>query len=117
MLQNVIIGWIARRALELGGLAGAGLTAWNNLPPTTQDAILMVLGRNWETITLGALAPIGVSLWGYVWSALSTFKPQVVTTDKRQIPIEKDSRAASQIEAVAATAPKPRTLWERLTQR
>src|SRR5690606_8220368 len=86
MFQNVIIGWIARRALEIGGLVGALLTAWNNLPPGTKDAILMVLGRNWETITLGALAPIAISLWGYVWSALSTFKPQVITADKRQIP-------------------------------
>lgn len=117
MFQNVIIAWITRRVLEIGGLLGALLTAWNNLPSETQNAILMVLGRNWETITLGALAPIGLALWGYVWSALSTFKPQVVTADKRQIPIDGKSQSASRIEAEAVVAPKPRTLWERLTSR
>jgi hypothetical protein len=117
MFQNVIIGWIARRALEFGGIIGAALTAWNNLPPATQDAILSVLGRNWETITLGALAPIALSLWGYVWSFLSTVKPQVVTADKRQIPVAPETYAASRIEAEAIAAPKPRTLWERLTSR
>lgn len=115
MFQNVIIGWLARRALEIGGIVGAGLTAWNNLPPATQEAILSVLGRNWETITLGALAPIALSAWGYIWSALSTFKPQVVTADKRQISLPKDSIEQTKVEVIAKSAPKPRTLWERLT--
>ncbi len=115
MFQNVIIGWLARRALEIGGIVGALLTAWNNLPPATQEAILSVLGRNWETITLGALAPIALSIWGYVWSFVSTRAPQVVTTEGKKIPIAPNTRAASEIEAKAVTAPRPRTLWERLT--
>lgn len=115
MFQNVIMGWLARRALEIGGIVGAGLTAWNNLPPATQEAILSVLGRNWETITLGAIAPIALSVWGYVWSALSTFKPQVVTADKRQISLTRDSIEQTKVEVIAKSAPKPRTLWERLT--
>ncbi|UXN69894.1 hypothetical protein N8A98_22245 [Devosia neptuniae] len=115
MFTNVILGWFARRALEIGGLIGAALTAWNGLPPVTQDAILLVLGRNWEGITLGALVPIAFSLWGYVWSYMSTVKPQVVTADKEQIPLTRTG--AAEAEAVAKLAPRPRTLWERLTQR
>lgn len=115
MFQNVIIGWLARRALEIGGLVGALLTAWNNLPPATQDAILAILGRNWQTITLGALAPIAVSIWGYVWSFLSTKAPQVVTTEGKKLPLT--PTGSKEAEAVARLAPAPRTLWDRLTSR
>ncbi|HTN63512.1 MAG TPA: hypothetical protein VL147_18485 [Devosia sp.] len=115
MFQNVILGWLARRALEMGGLIGAALTAWNNLPPATQDAILAILGHNWQTITLGALVPIAVSLWGYVWSLLSTIKPQVVTNSRQQIPLS--PVGATEAEAIAKLRPKPRTLWDRLTSR
>lgn len=113
MLQNVIIGWIVRRFLEIGGTVGTLLTAWNNLPPATQEAILQVLGQNWQTITLGALAPIGAALWGYVWSALSTFKPQVVTSGRKQIALS--AVGAKEAEAIAKLRPARRTLWERLT--
>ncbi|KKC39492.1 hypothetical protein WH87_04645 [Devosia epidermidihirudinis] len=112
MFQNVIIGWLARRILEIGGLIGAGLTAWNNLPPATQEAVLSILGNNWEQITLGALVPLGAMLWGYVWSALSTFKPQVVTSDGKRIALSRTG--AAEAEAIAKLRP-PRTLWERLT--
>lgn len=111
MFTNVILGWIARRVLEIGGLIAAGLTAWNNLPPGAQEAILLVLGGNWQGITLATL----VSLWGYAWSYLSTVKPQVVTAEKKQIPLT--PTGAAEAEAIAKLAPRPRTLWERLTQR
>ncbi|WP_323012883.1 hypothetical protein [Devosia sp.] len=116
MFQNVIIGWLMRRALEIGGIVGAGLTAWNNLPPATQEAILSILGHNWQSITLGALAPIAVSLWGYVWSALSTFKPQVVI-DGKQVPMPRIPDATRTLveESARTAAAQPRTLWERLT--
>lgn len=114
MFQNVIIGWLARRALEIGGIVGAGLTAWNNLPPATQEAILSVLGRNWETITLGALAPLALSVWGYVWSFLSTRAPQVVTTEGKKLPLT--PVGSKEAEAIASLAPKPRSIAERLAE-
>lgn len=107
--------WIIRRILELGGLAGAALTGWNSLPPATQEAILAVLGARWQEVTLGTLAALVPSIWGYVWSFLSTIKPQVVTADHEQIPLTKTG--AREAEAVAKLAPKPRTLWDRLTSK
>lgn len=113
LFTGLVAQWIIRRLMEVGGIVGAFLTAWNNLPPTTQDAVLLILGRNWETITLGALVPIALSLWGYAWGAISTFKPQVVTADKQQIPLT--PTGAREAEAVAKLAPRARTLWDRLT--
>jgi hypothetical protein len=46
MFSNVIVGWIARLGLEVGGLLGALLIAWNNLPPVTQEAILAISYRS-----------------------------------------------------------------------
>lgn len=117
MFSNVIIGWAARRALELGGILGAGLTAWNGLPPHVQEAVLLVLGRNWEAVTLGALAPLAFSVWGYVWSFLATKAPQVVTTDGNKVVLDKQSASARQADAVAAGAKPARTLFERLFKR
>lgn len=116
MFQNVIIGWISRRVLELGGIVGFLLSAWNNLTPETQAAVLAILGHNWQAITLGALAPIAVSLWGYVWSFLSTRKPQVVI-DGKQVAMPRIPDATRTIveESARTAAAKPRTLWERLT--
>lgn len=108
--------WVLRRIMELGGLVGALLAAWNQLPPEAQGAILALLGRNWEQITIGSLIPLAVMLWGYVWSLLSTIKPQVVIDGKQvAMPrIASDKQTIVQ-EAARSAAAKPRTLWERLT--
>lgn len=117
MFQNVIVGWFARRALELGGIFGVLWTIYSNLSPASQAAIERLLTGQWQEVTLGALFPIGIALWGYVWSFMSTKKPQVVTADAKQIPITPNTQAASRIEAEAVVAPKPKTLWERLTSK
>lgn len=118
MFQNVIVGWAARRALELGGLVGFLYSFYLALPPYAQAAIGRILGGDAApehyAIALGAIA---IAAWGYIWSFRSTVTPQVVTSDKQQIPIKPNTQAASKIEAQAAVAPKPKTLWERLTGR
>lgn len=114
MFQNVIIGWLTRRGLELGGLAAAGIAWYLNQPPATQDAINRIFTGGWREVPIGIYLGIGAALWGYVWSFQSTVKPQVVTADKKQIAIQPNTRAASKIEAEASVAPKPRTLWERI---
>lgn len=112
-----IIGlWLFRRALEMGGIIGAILAAWNGLPPGIQDAVLMLLSRNWENITLGALIPIAVAAWGYIWSFISSIRPQVVA-DGKQIMIEAGSTAESKVKVIAQSAPKPRTLLEHLADK
>jgi hypothetical protein len=91
MLNNVILGWLLRRAMEIGGLVGtAALTAfgiWNSLPPGAQDAFMSLLSRNWEGVTLGDLWPLAVAIWGYAWSFRSTVKDQVVSNGK-QVPLD-----------------------------
>lgn len=86
-LSSVVVKWWLRRFLELGGLVGTGLTAWNNLPPALQDTVLSFLSAKWETITLGSLVPILISLWGYGWSFISTKRPQVVV-DGKTVPLK-----------------------------
>jgi len=81
--MNLILFWLGRRALELGGLAGALLTVWQHLPVGTQNAIVALLSAKWETVTIGSLAPLAVALGGYVWSFVATIRPQVVSGGKK----------------------------------
>ena len=87
MLNNVIIGWLIRRALEIGGLVGSvvmvGLDIWNSLPPAAQDAVMSLLSRNWEGITLGSLVPLAMAIWGYAWSFKATVQDQAVANGKK----------------------------------
>lgn len=87
IFTNVIFGWFLRRGLELGGLFGAIWVMYSGLPPASQEAVQQLFTGGWEQVTLGALAPIFVALWGYVWSFRSTLKPQVVV-DGKQVPIK-----------------------------
>lgn len=103
--SSVVVGWVLRRALELGGLVGTGLTIWNNLDPELQGVVLSLLSRNWENITLGSLVPVALSVWGYAWSFISTRRNQVVV-DGKQVPI-RDLGAPQQqiaVEEIARTA-------------
>ncbi|WIY54170.1 hypothetical protein O9Z70_06515 [Devosia sp. YIM 151766] len=116
MFQNVIVGWFARRALELGGLFGTLYTFYLALPPGTQDAINRIMTGNWQSVTLGALAPIAAALWGYAWSFRSTIRPQVVI-DGNQVAMPRIPDATRTLveESARTAAHQPRTLWERLT--
>ena len=115
MFQNVIIGWLARRGLELGGIAAAVFAWYMAQPPNAQDAINRVFTGGWREVPIGIYLGIGATLWGYVWSFRSTVRPQVVTASKQQIPLT--SVGAREAEAIAKLGPCPRTLWERLTDR
>lgn len=106
--------WLFRRFLELGGIAGAALTAWNNLPPDMQGAVLALLSRNWDAVTIGSLIPLAMALWGYAWSFISTIRPQVVTSDGKQIALSKDGTTSAKVDVIAKSAPKRKTLLERL---
>ena len=117
-LASVIGQWIVRRILELGGLAAAGLTAWNNLPPHVQEAIIGLLGAKWQDITLGTLFGLGVAAWGYVWSFISTIKPHV-TVDGVQTPVKAlpDDKKVIVEESVRTAQAKRRTLMDILSGR
>lgn len=117
--SSLVVKWWLRRFMELGGIVGTGLSVWNGLPETTQGVILLLLSRNWDSITLGSLIPVGVALWGYVWSYLSTNKSQVVV-DGQQVPLkELPAAKATTVEQFATTAIEKRgnTLWDMLSQK
>ena len=85
IFNNVVLQWVLRRGMELGGIAGALVAFYSSLPPQSQAAIGQLFTRDWQNVTLGALAPIALAVWGYVWSFRATVKPHVVTTDKVQV--------------------------------
>lgn len=111
--MQLILLWLGRRALELGGLAGTLLAFWNSLPPSTQDIVLSLLSRKWSEITLGALIPIAIALWGYVWSFISTTRTQVVV-DGKQTTLNPNGSAAATVEKIAKEAPKRKTAIDHL---
>lgn len=117
MFQNVIIGWLTRRGLELGGLAAAAIAWYMSQTPAQQDAINRIFTGGWREVPIGIYLGIGATLWGYVWSFRSTVRPQVVTAEKQQIPLKPDSIAQTKVEVIAKSADQPKTLWERLTGR
>lgn len=88
MFQNVIVAWLLRRGLELGGITGVLVTVYNNLPPSAQASLGNLFTGHWQDVTLGSLLPIAVALWGYVWSFRSSTTPHVVTPDKTQTPMK-----------------------------
>ena len=115
--SSIVVKWWLRRFMELGGIVGTGLSVWNGLPETTQGVILLLLSRNWDSITLGSLIPVGVALWGYIWSFLSTNKNQVVV-DGQQVSMKEIPRQTV-VEEIARTAIEKRgnTLWDMLSQK
>lgn len=104
--MNLVLAWLGRRALELGGLAGTFLTIWSNLPPATQSAILALLTNKWQSVTLGAVAPLAVALFGYVMSFRATVKPQVVVDGKKVAMSELPPSTKVQVKQAVAEAPR-----------
>ena len=114
-MTNLVGAWLIRRALEIGGLVGALISIFLALPPDTQESIGQLLTGRWQDVTLGALVPLIIAAWGYIWSWRSTFKPQVVV-DRTQVPIE-DIPAQVFVEESARTAaekkkPKRKTILD-----
>lgn len=104
IFQSVVLKWVFRRILELGGLGGVILTAFAALPPGQQAVIGRVLQGDWGEITLSALAPLAVALFGYAWSFISTVKPHA-TSDGVQVPTSQmtPTKKAEVKEAVKTT--------------
>lgn len=114
--QNIAVQWAGRRALEIGGLIGVAFTFYTNLPPITQASIAKVFTNEWGDITLGSLAPIGVLLWGYIWSFRSTVQPHIVTEGGKQVATKKLSDQTvkkAETEAKRVVADQP-SIFERM---
>jgi len=114
--QNVVLGWLWRRAQELAGLAFTLVPIYLAMPPSMQQDVQAIFTGQGGGLTISAAVGI---LW-YLWTQWQSFRAttvaQVVTGDGQKITLAKDTRAANQIEAAASVAPRPpRTLWERMT--
>lgn len=91
-MQNVVVGWIWRRFLEIGGVVGffggIAFKYWSSLDPAQQSVIARLFSRAYADVTIGelkvVLIPFAMALWGYVWSFRSTVAPQVVTSDGKR---------------------------------
>ena len=89
MFKNVVVGWLGRRALEVGGLIGMLWSAYTVLPPSRQEIINRIFTGEWQDITLGALVPFGGYVISQVLSFRATVKPQAVTPDGTKVSFEK----------------------------
>ena len=107
--NNIVLGWLWRRTQELGGLGGTLAFLYLSLPPEGKDAINQIFAGGWQNVSLGAVATIALYLWSQWKSWRSTVRPQVVTADAQQIILPKESVATAKVEAIAKTAPVPRS--------
>jgi hypothetical protein len=107
--NNIILGWLWRRAQELGGLGGTLAFLYLSLAPEGKDAINQIFAGGWQNVSLGAVATIALYLWSQWKSWRSTVRPQVVTADAQQIILPKESVATAKVEAIAEAAPVPRS--------
>jgi|GEM_PF-1454650 len=115
--QNVILGWLWRRAQELAGLAFALIPIYLAMPPSMQQDVQMIFTGQGGGLTISAAFGILWYLWTQWQSYRATVVPQVVTGTGKRVELPRGSNADRQADAVAVAAPKPRTLWERLTSR
>src|SRR5690606_4194292 len=115
--QNVILGWLWRRAQELAAWAFTLVPIYLAMPPAMQEDVRMIFTGQGGGLTISAALGIVWYLWTQWQSYRAPVVPQCVTGEGRKIPIDGNSHAASRIEAEAVVAPKPRALWERLTSR
>jgi len=114
IIQTAAAGWLWRRVQELASLSGIFVPIYLAMPQSMKDDVHAIFTGQGGGLTISAAIGIGWYLWTQFQSYRATTIPQVVTSDGTKIPVRKDTQAASQIEAVATAAPKPRSLWERL---
>ncbi len=107
MLNNVVVGWLLRRALEVGGLIGTVVTLYMQLDPASQAVIQRILTGEWKTLPIGSIITLGIALWGYTASFRQTVRPKVVTKteDGQTIEVAQKDLPTTTKEAVKTSAP------------
>lgn len=113
--QNVILGWLWRRAQEIAAWAFALVPIYMAMPPAMQKDVQAIFTGQGGGLTISAAFGILWYLWTQWQSYRATVRPQIVTTEGQKTVLDKGSSTARQADAVAAAAPKPRTLWDRIT--
>jgi len=113
--QNVVLGWLWRRAQELAAWAFTLIPIYLAMPPAMQEDVRAIFTGQGGGLTISAALGILWYLWTQWQSYRATVRPQVVTADGQKITPVPTSVAMERVEAQAKAAPKSTTLWERLT--
>ncbi|WP_116654881.1 hypothetical protein [Pelagibacterium sediminicola] len=75
----MFLGWLARRALELGGI----IIAVEQVQPGAFSEIMLTLAAlftgQWHEVSLGTLIGIAGTVGGLIWNGRATFKRPVLT--------------------------------------
>lgn len=119
--QNVILGWLWRRAQELVSHAVWIVPLFLALPTQHQEMILGIFQGKGGGYTVSAY----IGLLGFVWTQFQSYRattqPHLVTVDAKKIALPAEGETGASVtreaESVAKTAPAPKSLWERLISR
>ncbi|MET0337896.1 MAG: hypothetical protein ABW063_09045 [Caulobacter sp.] len=85
--ENVIVGWVRRRLLEVGGIVGLIVPFVMAMPPDQQAVLVAIITGQGGGLSIAALFGLGVYLFGQWRSWRATVNPQVVTSDKKKIEV------------------------------
>lgn len=113
--QNVVMGWLWRRAQELAAWAFTLIPIYLAMPAHMQEDVRAIFTGQGGGLTLSAAFGILWYLWTQWQSYRATVVPQVVTTAGQKITPVPDSVAMERVETQAKASPKRQTLWERIT--
>lgn len=96
---NVILGWLGRRVLEVGGWLAAVIPLFMAMPTEHQQVIMAILTGQGGALSISALIGFVIYLWSQIMSWRSTMRPHVTTSDKKKINVpvltEAEARAAT----------------------
>lgn len=91
--SNVILGWLWRRILEVGGWLAAILPLFMAMPPEHQAVIIAILTGQGGALSVSAAIGFALYVWSQLMSFRETVKDQVVTGKKRRELTEDEARA------------------------
>lgn len=117
-MQNVVVGFLRRWAVELGGLLTIAIGLYTMASPSDQVAIQSILTGQGGGLSLNTYIGLAIYLFNRWRMYVNTIEPQVVTTDGKKVVPKPGSAVEGQIDAVVVGVQpkslKP-TLWEQIT--
>ena len=83
LFNNVVVGWVSRRLLEVGGWVTFVTSIYMAMPPSAQAAVGRILRGDWDNLSVAAIIGLVTYVWSQVWSFKSTVKDQVVASGRK----------------------------------
>jgi hypothetical protein len=120
IIQSAAAGWLWRRAQELASLAGIFIPIYLAMPPSMQQDVQAIFTGQGGGLSVSAVFGLVWYFWTQWQSYRATVVPQVITRSGTKIELPKAGEGVGttrNVEAMAEGAPRPKTLWERLTSR